>query len=141
MSSLDQRRAEDALRQVRSLPSDGSVNRRSYRAYVDRLGPTIMMNGLGQALATEVAAAGPGGQREPDKQAHHLLYRNVSAWLCREGDGPYPPSGAGDLLKALTEGNEAAYLRAQADALAWLAWHKKFCRAEIAEPTANEEDG
>jgi CRISPR-associated protein Cmr5 len=34
-----------------------------------------------------------------------------------------------DLLEAITGQDEAHYLRAQAEALAWLEWHKKFCRA------------
>ena len=98
-----------------------------YRSYVDRLGPAIVMNGLGQALATELAAAGP---KEADEQrAHYELYKSLQQWLCRKEGGVYP-SGE-DLLKAITGHDEKFYLRAQVEALAWLEWHKKCCRASF----------
>ena len=58
MSTSEQRRAADALSKVLSLENESEDLRKRYRAYVDRLGPMIIMNGLGQALATERAAAG-----------------------------------------------------------------------------------
>jgi CRISPR-associated protein Cmr5 len=132
MPALDQERAADALRAVRNLPPD-EVLRGSYRAYTDRLGPAIVMNGLGQALATERAAAGSATDREsPERKAHAALYDNVSRWLCRAGGGVYPAEL--DLLAALMDGEQITYLRAQAEVLAWLTWHKKFCRAELPRP-------
>jgi CRISPR-associated protein Cmr5 len=129
VTTLDQRRAANALDQVRELT--GEALRTSYRAYAERLGPAIVMTGLGQALATELAAAGSEtrGRQKPEQQAHAQLYHNVSAWLCRADGGIYP--GDRDLLKALMDGDQASYLRAQVEALAWLAWHKKFCQAEL----------
>jgi CRISPR-associated protein Cmr5 len=127
--TLDQRRAADALARVRELT--GEELRVSYRAYAERLGPAIVMTGLGQALATELAAAGsePPARQRPEQQAHAQLYRNVRAWLCRADGGSY--AGDRDLLRALMEGDQASYLRAQVEALAWLAWHKKFCQAML----------
>lgn len=133
----EQRRAADALRGVQELNADEAVRKR-YRAYADRLGPSILMNGLGQALATERAAAG-SSPKKADERAHDRLYRNLEAWLCRAG-GVYE-SAAGpdrDLLKAIVQHGEADYLRAQAEALAWLVWHKKFCRAYL--PPADDEE-
>lgn len=130
----EQRRAADALRAVQDLDADEALRKR-YRAYADRLGPSILMNGLGQALATERAAAG-SDPTKADERAHDRLYRNLAAWLCRTG-GVYGSSGQ-DLLKAIVEHGEADYLRAQAEALAWLVWHKKFCRAYL--PAADDEE-
>jgi CRISPR-associated protein Cmr5 len=129
VTTLDQQRAAHALTQVRELT--GEELRTSYRAYAERLGPAIVMTGLGQALATELAAAGsePPDRQKPEQRAHAQLYRNVSAWLCRADGGVYP--GDRDLLWALMEGDQTNYLRAQVEALAWLAWHKKFCQAEL----------
>jgi CRISPR-associated protein Cmr5 len=126
----EQRRAADALRAVQTLDGDETLRKR-YRSYADRLGPAILMNGLGQALATERAAAG-SEPKKPDERAHDRLYQNLSAWLCRPG-GIYAPNVGhdGDLLKSIVAHNEADYLRAQAEALAWLVWHKKFCRAYL----------
>ena len=85
------------------------------------------MNGLGQALATEQAAAGPPPRKAPDKAAHDELYNNVQRWLCRDHGGVYP--GTSDLLHAIVTHDESRYLHAQAEVLSWLDWHKKCCRA------------
>ena len=89
-------------------------------------------------LATERAAAGSNPQKA-DERAHDRLYRNIEAWLCRVG-GVYEPSSDQDpdLLKAIVQGGEADYMRAQAEVLAWLVWHKKFCRAYL--PAAEDEE-
>lgn len=143
MRTIEQQRAADALARVKELKSqrenDEYLERdkflKSYRAYVDRLSPTIVMNGLGQALATERAAAGAPPFQGADKKAHHELYRSLNDWLCRKQDGIY--AGKADLLEAITQHDESFYLRAQVEALAWLLWHKKFCRAMF--PKGEEE--
>ena len=94
------------------------------------------MNGLGQALATEQAGAGPNREND-DQRAHHELYDRLQQWLCRADGGVYPQSG--DLLQAIMNNDEEHYLHAQAEALAWLEWHKKCCRASFpAEPGAGD---
>lgn len=136
--SPEQRRAADALRAVQELEENDELRKR-YRSYTERIGPSILMNGLGQALATERSAAGSNPQT-PQQKAHHHLYSNVEAWLCRPGAVYEPSSGqTADVLSAICRGGEFDYLRAQVEALAWLVWHKKFCRAYL--PAAdNEED-
>ena len=140
MKTIEQRRAADALACVERLiarPDEFPDEfRERYRACVDRLGPAIVMNGLGQALATECAAAGPQ-PKDARERAHRQLYDNLRGWLCRDGGGAYPPGG--DLLQAIVAGDEPRYLRAQAEALAWLRWHKKFCRASL--PKGEGDDG
>ncbi len=130
-TTIEQRRAAHALQRVNELSSRGDEFRKRYRAYVDRLGPAIVMNGLGQALATECAAAGLPSQRGDDKvaAAHHELYVSLNQWLCRRDGGVYPD--ATDLLKAIVSHPESDYLHAQAEALSWLEWHKKCCRASF----------
>jgi len=124
--TLEQRRAAHALRRVEDLSAESKEFRKSYRSYVDRLGPMIVTNGLGQALATERASAGPNPEKD-DARAHAELYAGLQDWLGSRPDGAY--QGAKDLLQAIVRGDQAAYVRAQAEALAWLEWHKKFCRA------------
>lgn len=138
--SLDQLRAADALQRVQDLlkGDDQRKLRGLYRSYVERFGPAVVMNGLGQALATELAAAGRAdGKDTPQALAHRLLYQNVQAWLCRDG-GAYP--AANDLLEALMAQDESYYVRAQAEVLAWLTWHKKFCQALLPKLDRAEED-
>ena len=135
MKTIDQRRAADALSRVTELNSQPDKFKARYRAYVDRLGPAIVMNGLGQALATESAAAGPHPEND-DQRAHYKLYFSLQRWLCREDEGVYPSRQ--DLLQAIMENKELLYLRAQAEALAWLEWHKKCCRASF--PKSEEDE-
>lgn len=134
MKTIEQLRAADALTRVNKFREEPKGFKERYRAYVDRLCPTIVMNGLGQALATERAAAGPQPQKD-DERAHHELYRSLQLWLCRPEGGVYPSEP--DLLQAIVAHDESLYLRAQAEALAWLEWHKKFCRASF--PKSEEE--
>lgn len=131
--NLAQRRAKNALERTKELNRKQDKEFKSnYCSYVDRLGPAIVMNGLGQALATERAAA--GSQLENGRQqAHHELYTSLELWLCGEG-AVYESSE--DLLEAIIDNSETLYLRAQAEALAWIEWHKKFTRAYF--PTENE---
>lgn len=135
MIITEQRRAADALAQVEKLKGESEEFRRLYRSYVDRIGPAIVMNGLGQALATERAAA--GSKNTDREKAHDRLYCNLQRWLCDQSDGIYP--GSPDLLKAIMDNDESMYLRAQVEALAWLEWHKKFCRADLPKSGGSEE--
>ena len=128
MKTIERLRAADALSCVEKLTAEQDELKKLYRAYVDRLGPTIVMNGLGQALAMEQAAAGPKPKSERER-AHGQLYGNLQNWLCRRDGGVYP-SGK-DILQAIVAEDEPRYLHAQAEALAWLEWHKKFCRASL----------
>lgn len=128
MKTLEQRRAANALSRVNELKDDSDEFKKRYRSYVDRLGPTIVMNGLGQALATELAAAGSQPKSDKDR-AHRELYDSLCNWLCRKDGGVYP--SAPNLLQAITQRDEQHYLHAQAEALAWLEWHKKCCRASF----------
>ena len=134
MKTIEQLRAANALTRVNKFGQKPEGFKKRYRAYVDRLCPTIVMNGLGQALAIERAAAGPQPQTD-DEQAHHELYKSLQLWLCRREGGVYPPDS--DLLQAIVDHDESLYLRAQGEALAWLEWHKKFCRAAFSK---NEEE-
>ena len=136
MRTIAQRRAADALARINELSERPPRFKTSYRSYVDRLGPAIVMNGLGQALATERAAAGASPSNE-DQKAHAELYAGLNDWLCHREQGVY--RGSADLLRALMENDQSRYLHAQAEALAWLEWHKKCCRACFPKATGNPE--
>lgn len=132
--SLDQRRARHALQSLEQvlekLPCQN--HRILYRSYVDRLGPTVLMNGLGQALASELAAA---NRAQEQKSPHRLLAEQVASWLCDPDDGVLPQKAGQDVamkvLEQLCAACQVTYVRAEAEALAWLAWHKRFARARI----------
>jgi CRISPR-associated protein Cmr5 len=129
--ALDQRRARHALRAVddvlEGLPERS--NQVLYRSYVDQLGPVVLMNGLGQALAGELAT-GSGALGK----AHQLLAKQVVSWLCDPLDGVFRDAAQASpmvMLEKLCSAPQATYVRAQSEALAWLAWHTRVIRARI----------
>ena len=129
--SLAQKRAKDALAKVQALQTSNDYGK--YDSYVKALPATIIMNGLGQAMASIMASAKlSGANRSQDHKAYETLYKNISSWLCSNAwESPY--RGEGDLLEAITSNNEAAYLRAQAEAMAYLEWLKKFSNAYLGD--------
>lgn len=145
-TTIEQQRAANALQRVHALSGRSDGFKKRYRGYVDRLGPAIVMNGLGQALATERAAAGPTprdaagptSRDAADQDAHRQLYANLNQWLCRADGGVYPK--ATDLLNAILSHGQPEYLHAQAEALSWLEWHKKCCRASFPKDESDERD-
>jgi CRISPR-associated protein Cmr5 len=89
-----------------------------------------MMNGLGQAVATHLAAA-----KGNDSDPHRHLYDDLQAWLCGNAQLPgLPYAGRSDLIREITLHDEAAYLMAQAEALAYCGWLKRFAVAYLKNP-------
>ena len=123
LQTLDQRRAANALRLVKSLKESGKYAK--YPSYVKSLPATVLQNGLGQALATLLAAA-----KGDTSDAHHLLYSHLHQWLCSDTDDAVFRA-APDVLEAITQHEEKQYLHAQAESLAYLEWLKKFAVAYL----------
>jgi CRISPR-associated protein Cmr5 len=99
-----------------------------FDSYVERLPATIVTNGLGQAMAFELAASRLGKtDRKPDERAHELLYRIVESWLqecgiCQKGK---------DLMKTIVNSSQEDYVRIQYQALTYLDWLKMFTQAYL----------
>ncbi len=125
--SLAQKRAKDALHKIQTLAKKEKENKNAagnYVSYVKALPATIIMSGLGQALAMEKAGAKDAGHRE--------LYTHINDWLCKGWkNSPYKKEN--DVLKAITSLSEGDYIRAQAETMEYLEWLKKFAVAELTE--------
>ena len=63
------------------------------------------------------------------KTAHYILYKHLQDWLCR--DSKQAPYQHGNLMQAITTNDRESYMHAQAEALAWLQWQKKFAVAYL----------
>jgi CRISPR-associated protein Cmr5 len=127
--TLAQRRAAHALARIRKHEQAGKAAYGNYVSYVESLPATIIMNGLGQACATLLAKA------EADlKKPHGLLYADLQSWLCRD-DTIAPYERASDLIQAIVSNDQKHYLHAQTEALAYLAWLKKFACAFLERGT------
>ncbi len=135
---LARRRAKDALKKIKTMvPEPGEqAQYGNYVSYVKALPATIIMSGLGQALAMEKAGANKSGDV---KAGHERLYRHLNNWLCNAGGTGWTSSPySGDVLEAITDGNDADYIRAQAEALEYLEWLKKFAMAFLEEKQDRE---
>lgn len=124
--TLEQDRAAHALSKVRLLEKEMDHEKADkFASYVESLPASILNNGLGQSMATLLAQS-KGAHKDP----HYKLYAFIQEWLCR--DNPQAPyRSAVDLMEAIVGNDRQAYLRAQAEALSWLNWMKKFAVAYL----------
>lgn len=134
--SLDQRRAAHALARIEELGKGDAKIAGKYVGHVKALPATILSNGLGQALATELAAK---------DDAHDRLAGHVARWLLEAPGSPYgkelPKADyAKVLLNRIVEGNQRAYVWAQAEAIAYVGWLKKFAVAFLSKDTPSEQE-
>ena len=145
--TIEQLRASDALKKVKQL-RDGTngykVDCDKYASYAISLPSTILMNGLGQAAATLLSSskriakdANEAEKKKIEIDAHYVLYKHLEEWLC-SGYDQAPYKGFNDLMAAITVKDRDHYMRAQAEALAWLKWLKKFAEAYLKKPGSGE---
>jgi CRISPR-associated protein Cmr5 len=125
--TLGQRRAAHALKAINALVEKKDYG--NFGSYVQRLPATIVMNGLGQAMAGELAAArlGKGAGMNVDERSHKTLFDLVGGWL--KESGVY--SKDKDLMASIVQSDQEMYVLAQAEALAYLDWLKKFSQAYL----------
>ncbi len=125
--NLGQKRAAHALEAIKKLEKDKNYG--NFGSYVQRLPATIVMNGLGQAMAGELAAArlAKGDKMSTDERAHKTLFDCVESWLFES----QVYAGKMGLMAAIVESSQEDYVRAQAEALAYLDWLKKFSQAYL----------
>lgn len=119
--TLEQKRAGHALSRVREIEQKRRALADDYRRYAESLPATIVMNGLGQASATLLARA------KGQKSAHRLLYDHLEDWLCKSETAVYRRQES--LIDAIVNHDQRQYVHAQAEALAYLDWLKKFAQA------------
>lgn len=126
--TLDQQRAAHALRMIQQLADSGNHDG-MYVSYVSALPATIVMNGIGQALATELA------KDKGKKKSHRHLFDHLASWLTQSGRPLAAAENANDpkmVFKKLTESQEI-YIEAQIEAMAYIHWLKQFARAFLVD--------
>lgn len=139
MKTFQQQRAHHALTQIRQLNNRLTHNdeqqrdkeRGEFRAHVRNLPAMIHTNGLGQSIAFYYS--------KRKKISYQALCDILADWLLGEG-GIYScaPRNAENLLVAITAGDMYHYLNAQAEALVYLEWAKKFAEALIEQTEASD---
>jgi len=118
--TIEQKRAAHALEKIRDVKSG-----KNFISIANGLPTMIHTNGLGQAIAFCL------GKSEKDPQYREIVAM-LSDWLCSEGR-PYSGSNPDEILTVITESDMRIYMLAQAEAMAYLLWVKKFAKALIGE--------
>lgn len=125
--NLEQERAKYALNTIkeRELKIKGEEEKRErYLTIVKGLSASIIMNGLGQMMATLVS-------KENKDTPEQMLYEDISTWLCKnEYSEIY---GEKDLMKAIVESSQNKYIKIQIETLKLLDWLKKFAAAYLSK--------
>ena len=117
MQTLQQQRARHALDKVKNLEAlrDGA----KLKSRAAELPFMIHANGLGQAVAFFLSKK---------KDGYPELYTVLNSWLCQPGR---PFAGKSDLMQAITECSLHDYRVAQAEAMEYMDWVKKFANAYL----------
>jgi CRISPR-associated protein Cmr5 len=118
MQTLQQQRAKQALERVKGLVEKTQGDKLKSRA--SELPFMIHTNGLGQAAAFFRSKA--------DKDGYDHLYGILSDWLLDDGR---PYAGKPDLMTAIVESDFRTYRAAQAEAMQYMDWVKKFAKAYL----------
>jgi CRISPR-associated protein Cmr5 len=124
MQTLQQLRAKHALAQVKDLAMlSGEGDKLKSRAA--ELPFMIHANGLGQAAAFF--------KSKKEKDGYDRMYIVLNSWLTQPGR-PYagkPNAGKSDLMQAIVDSDMATYRVAQAEAMHYMDWVKKFAKAYL----------
>lgn len=116
----DQKRAAQAWNCVARVKETGFS--KEYKSLAQKLPSYILTNGLGQTLAF-LKAKGKGDRAS----AHEALYVHLSEWVTAQITGD-----ANDRLLAwVMQRDSASYRRTTVEALAFIAWLKRFAEAEL----------
>lgn len=122
MQTMQQQRAKHALSKVKELAAKDKKEHSKLRSRASELPFMIHANGLGQALAFFKSKGG--------KDGYDHLYSVLATWLV--GDGS-PLQGAKDALEGVTQCDLRTYRVAQAEAIQYMEWVKKFASAYLYE--------
>lgn len=133
MQTQAQRRAKFALERVRQALELEKEDQKKFRSYANSMPTMVHTNGLGQTAAFFLSKP----QNKPEGRVCKRLYEILSDWLTGEGVPQdvrplHPYAGATELIEGITSKDMQTYLAAQAEAIEFLEWVKKFARAFMA---------
>lgn len=134
MATPEQERACFALERIQALGiawSDKLKEQKEFNSHASAMPFMIRANGLGQTAAFY--------RRKGTDHVYYQLYKLLGDWLTKP---ERPFADYTDLLDAITQSDQNAYLAAQIEALLFLDWVKKLASAFLArEEDATEEGG
>jgi CRISPR-associated protein Cmr5 len=138
LATPQQERARFALERIQTLANDTLKDQpkaqQEFNSHASAMPFMIRANGLGQTAAFY--------RRKGEAHLYFTLYQLLGDWLTKPNQ---PFEGKTDLLSAITQSDQDAYLAAQIEALLFLDWVKKLASAFLAregdEATSHLETG
>ncbi|MBN2886163.1 MAG: type III-B CRISPR module-associated protein Cmr5 [Chromatiaceae bacterium] len=124
LGTTEQQRARFALERIQALRAewaDRLKEQKEFNSHASAMPFMIRANGLGQTAAFY--------RRKGTDHIYYRLYTLLGDWLA-EPERPF--AGERDLLTAITQSDQDAYLAAQVEALLFLDWVKKLASAFLA---------
>ncbi|MEN9374575.1 MAG: hypothetical protein RIR79_2127 [Pseudomonadota bacterium] len=131
MQTLQQLRAKHALSAIQKLAKEyekDSEKLKKLKARASELPFMIHANGLGQALA--FFKSKEGKEDKKDKDGYGKLFEILQNWLTEKGR-PFAEQKDKDLMAAVIETDFQTYRIAQAEAIQYMDWVKKFASAYL----------
>lgn len=123
----EQQRAQFALDWIKTFAQNSTEKQqKEFNSYASAMPFMIHANGLGQTAAFY--------RRKGIANTYYELYKLLGDWLNKDN---HPFAGKGDLLDAITQSDQDAYLAAQIEALLFLDWVKKLANAFLAREDDN----
>jgi len=134
LQTISQQRGQHALTQIQAYIKNHAAQHEKQKellSYINSMGPMILMSGFGQTCAF---------YRSNKKEEHQSALGMLADWL-ESGDRIYAHGGKERLMEKIVAGNASDYQLAQAEALAYLDWLKKFAKAFLEVKAEGKEDG
>ncbi|MBF0323299.1 MAG: type III-B CRISPR module-associated protein Cmr5, partial [Magnetococcales bacterium] len=130
---LSQRRAKHALEAIQAFAQTSTPDRNTFYLSAIKSVPIEMRtNGLGQAMAMALSQS-KKGENKGRKEAYEAIYNQFRGWLCNSQEPDTPFAKSEDFMQSLCAADQKTYLTAQAEALAYAEWLKKFAHAFLVE--------
>lgn len=139
--SLDQKRAQDALAQIKKVKEENYE--RKFRSYVSSFPSKIILFGLGNAVATELSSAGRKRDKDdPDRRAHEHLIKSIFSWISNKNNLGMKFDYSRWKVKVLgylSTIDQKEYILVQSEILSYLGWLKKFSQALLKKEEDSDE--
>jgi CRISPR-associated protein Cmr5 len=116
--TIEQQRAAHALEKIQKIQSG-----KKFTSIANGFPTMIHTNGLGQAIAFCMGK----GEKQYDE-----IVGMLASWLCDTGK-PFAGTESNEILQTITKQDMQTYMLAQAEAMAYLLWVKKFAKALIGD--------
>jgi len=123
VQTISQQRAKHALESVNKYKMTSFQGK--LKGYIVSFAPMVLISGFGQACAFYVSKS--GGTKEEEK-AYDAAHKILWEWL-QQTVPAY--TNKNDLMDAITQCSASEYQLAQAEALEYLGWVKKFAKAYL----------